>query len=44
MRKGLELFEHGQAAAPRKKGWPIDPFFPIILVGVAYIAARLVGF
>ncbi len=44
MRKGLEQFEYGHAAAAPKKTWSVDLLFPVILVGVAYIVARFVGF
>ena len=44
MRKGLEQFDYGHVAGAPKKGWPIDLLFPVLLVGVAYLAARFVGF
>jgi hypothetical protein len=44
MRKGIGQFEQGQAAVAPKKSWPVDLLFPIVLVGVAYFAARLLGF
>jgi hypothetical protein len=43
MRKGLEM-EYRQAAAAPRKRWPIDLFFPIVLVGAAYLAVQFVGF
>jgi hypothetical protein len=44
MRKGIGQFDQGQAAVAPKKSWPVDLLFPIILVGVAYFTARLLGF
>jgi len=43
MRKGLEMEYRQTAAAPRKR-WPIDLFFPIVLVGAAYLAVQFIGF